>query len=161
MPRVNHDIILLSYNDTPLQRHQIFSLFHGVITELDCIWSPGLKLYCLRACPTRWPRSSLLPVVGIIILRLCSSAAVVLGPKAAWFLPSTSGMQYLNVPSSLLTIVIQKVYNLSLSIVNQPDALVSQIYLFWVDTLHVSGGLSGVQDCTYSNRCMSNRYCSI
>jgi len=33
--------------------------------------------------------------------------------------------------------------------------------LFWNDTLHVSDGLSihhRVQDCTYSNRYMSNRY---
>jgi len=37
--------------------------------------------------------------------------------------------------------------------------------LFWNDTLHVSDGLSdhrqSVQDCTYSNRHLSNRYCSL
>jgi len=40
---------------------------------------------------------------------------------------------------------------------------ISQIYLFLQDTLHVSDGfflpLSGAQNCTYSVRYMSDRYC--
>jgi len=48
---------------------------------------------------------SLLTVAGIIISRLCSCAAVVLGPRFPCFLPSTTEMRYLNVPSPLLTIV--------------------------------------------------------
>jgi hypothetical protein len=52
------------------------------------------------------------------------------------------------------------------SVVNQLAAPVSQSYLFWFNTLHVSDGLSfcpssGVQDCTYSNRYKSNRYCEL
>ena len=34
---VKHNIILLGYNNTRLYRHKIFSPFHDVITEYNCI----------------------------------------------------------------------------------------------------------------------------
>jgi len=42
---VNHNVILLGYNDTRLKRHKF--IFHDVITELECIWFSFIYFFVL------------------------------------------------------------------------------------------------------------------